>query len=206
MLRPDVPAPSLVVLLRCTLHTPQEAEIYARTLGVVSELEMQYGALWTACQRCQGSLHMDVLCTSRDCPIFYRWVFSIRRQESPVTLSPYLRCTTYVVQHAALALHGMCAVRQGHGQRRAPARQPACSPASTALAPDAPVAARRLPGADRLACRRKKVQKDLNETAAQLARFGIHDSGGAAGDEDCCGGRRCCSSSAAPAAPVKLDW
>ena len=38
----------------------------------MSELEAQYGALWTACQRCQGSLHMDVLCTSRDCPIFYR--------------------------------------------------------------------------------------------------------------------------------------
>lgn len=30
------------------------------------------GALWTQCQRCQGSLHQDVLCTSRDCPIFYR--------------------------------------------------------------------------------------------------------------------------------------
>jgi DNA polymerase delta subunit 1 len=28
--------------------------------------------LWTQCQRCQGSLSQDVLCTSRDCPIFYR--------------------------------------------------------------------------------------------------------------------------------------
>ena len=27
--------------------------------------------LWTQCQRCQGSLHEEVLCTSRDCPIFY---------------------------------------------------------------------------------------------------------------------------------------
>jgi DNA polymerase delta subunit 1 len=34
--------------------------------------QAQYGALWTQCQRCQGSLHQDVLCTSRDCPIFYR--------------------------------------------------------------------------------------------------------------------------------------
>ncbi|PNW88124.1 hypothetical protein CHLRE_01g015250v5 [Chlamydomonas reinhardtii] len=56
----------------CGHCKPQEAEIYSRTLGTVSELEAQYGALWTACQRCQGSLHMDVLCTSRDCPIFYR--------------------------------------------------------------------------------------------------------------------------------------
>lgn len=54
-------------------HFLQEAEIYSRTLGGVAELEAQYGALWTACQRCQGSLHQDVLCTSRDCPIFYRW-------------------------------------------------------------------------------------------------------------------------------------
>lgn len=30
------------------------------------------GQLWSQCQRCQGSLHQDVLCTSRDCPIFYR--------------------------------------------------------------------------------------------------------------------------------------
>ncbi len=50
----------------------QEAEIYSKTLDSVSVLEGQYGALWTACQRCQGSLHLDVLCTSRDCPIFYR--------------------------------------------------------------------------------------------------------------------------------------
>ncbi|GIL73849.1 hypothetical protein Vretimale_5040 [Volvox reticuliferus] len=56
----------------CSHCKAQEAEIYSRTLDTVSELEGQYGALWTACQRCQGSLHMDVLCTSRDCPIFYR--------------------------------------------------------------------------------------------------------------------------------------
>lgn len=31
-----------------------------------------YSKLWTQCQRCQGSLLQDVLCTSRDCPIFYR--------------------------------------------------------------------------------------------------------------------------------------
>mgnify|MGYP001807741995 CR=1 FL=1 len=35
------------------------------------------GALWSQCQRCQGSLHQDVLCTSRDCPIFYRCVIFV---------------------------------------------------------------------------------------------------------------------------------
>ena len=35
----------------------QEAEIYARSLTTVNELEAAFGALWTQCQRCQGSLH-----------------------------------------------------------------------------------------------------------------------------------------------------
>lgn len=56
----------------CAQCRSQEAEIFSRTLGTVTELEAQFGALWTQCQRCQGSLHQDVLCTSRDCPIFYR--------------------------------------------------------------------------------------------------------------------------------------
>lgn len=29
----------------------------------VSELEELFGRLWTQCQECQGSLHLDVLCT-----------------------------------------------------------------------------------------------------------------------------------------------
>ena len=46
--------------------------MYSRALGMVNDLEAAFGALWVQCQRCQGSLHQDVLCTSRDCPIFYR--------------------------------------------------------------------------------------------------------------------------------------
>jgi DNA polymerase delta subunit 1 len=58
----------------CTGNVPccREAELYTRALGSVGALESQFGALWAQCQRCQGSLHQDVLCTSRDCPIFYR--------------------------------------------------------------------------------------------------------------------------------------
>lgn len=55
------------------LHPPQEGEIYQRCVLGVNDLEAQFSALWTQCQRCQGSLHQDVLCRSRDCPIFYRW-------------------------------------------------------------------------------------------------------------------------------------
>ena len=50
----------------------QETETYIRSLAAVNALEGAFAQLWTQCQRCQGSLQQDVLCTSRDCPIFYR--------------------------------------------------------------------------------------------------------------------------------------
>lgn len=56
----------------CEHCQPQEAQIYYNCLTKVNDLEEGYSKLWTQCQRCQGSLHQDVLCTSRDCPIFYR--------------------------------------------------------------------------------------------------------------------------------------
>ncbi|KAJ8501113.1 hypothetical protein OPV22_011665 [Ensete ventricosum] len=59
-------------LALCSHCKGREAEIYCKMVANVSELEMLFGRLWTQCQECQGSLHQDVLCTSRDCPIFYR--------------------------------------------------------------------------------------------------------------------------------------
>lgn len=56
----------------CSHCKGREAELYCKTVANVSDLEMLFGKLWTQCQECQGSLHQDVLCTSRDCPIFYR--------------------------------------------------------------------------------------------------------------------------------------
>ncbi|TVU48426.1 hypothetical protein EJB05_08062, partial [Eragrostis curvula] len=56
----------------CSHCKGREAELYCKSVANVSELEMLFGRLWTQCQECQGSLHQDVLCTSRDCPIFYR--------------------------------------------------------------------------------------------------------------------------------------
>lgn len=50
----------------------RHAELYLGSLATANALEAQFAALWTECQRCQGSLTQDVLCTSRDCPIFYR--------------------------------------------------------------------------------------------------------------------------------------
>ncbi|XP_011099704.1 DNA polymerase delta catalytic subunit [Sesamum indicum] len=56
----------------CSHCKGREAELYCKSVANVSELEELFGRLWTQCQECQGSLHQDVLCTSRDCPIFYR--------------------------------------------------------------------------------------------------------------------------------------
>ncbi|EJT80568.1 DNA polymerase delta catalytic subunit [Gaeumannomyces tritici R3-111a-1] len=46
-------------------------ELYKKTLDRVSDLEVRFGRLWTQCQRCQGSMHCEVICSSKDCPIFY---------------------------------------------------------------------------------------------------------------------------------------
>lgn len=50
----------------------REGEIYMSKLAEVSAHQTVFGQLWTECQRCQGSLHQDVICTNRDCPIFYK--------------------------------------------------------------------------------------------------------------------------------------
>ncbi|KAF8199125.1 hypothetical protein BJ912DRAFT_950996 [Pholiota molesta] len=46
-------------------------ELYQKQVVSTSALQVRFSRLWTQCQRCQGSLHQDVLCTSKDCPIFY---------------------------------------------------------------------------------------------------------------------------------------
>lgn len=46
-------------------------EFYQKTLTQLNSLEAKFARLWTQCQRCQGSLHQDVICSSKDCPIFY---------------------------------------------------------------------------------------------------------------------------------------
>ncbi|KAH6626446.1 DNA polymerase family B-domain-containing protein [Chaetomium sp. MPI-SDFR-AT-0129] len=55
----------------CADDAPRVGELYKKTLDKVSELEVRFGRLWTQCQRCQGSMHCEVICSSKDCPIFY---------------------------------------------------------------------------------------------------------------------------------------
>jgi DNA polymerase delta subunit 1 len=46
-------------------------ELYCDALSQMNYLENKFSRLWTECQRCQGSLHQEVLCSNKDCPIFY---------------------------------------------------------------------------------------------------------------------------------------
>ncbi|KAI9873908.1 MAG: DNA-directed DNA polymerase delta [Pleopsidium flavum] len=55
----------------CENCRPRMGELYQKTLHKVSDLEVRFGRLWTQCQRCQGSMHCEVICSSKDCPIFY---------------------------------------------------------------------------------------------------------------------------------------
>ncbi|POY71963.1 DNA polymerase delta subunit 1 [Rhodotorula taiwanensis] len=55
----------------CNNCRPKTAELHAKQVALTSQAETAFARLWTQCQRCQGSLHQDVLCTSKDCPIFY---------------------------------------------------------------------------------------------------------------------------------------
>lgn len=55
----------------CENCRPRFSELYQKTLSKVSDLEVRFARLWTQCQSCQGSMHNEVICSSRDCPIFY---------------------------------------------------------------------------------------------------------------------------------------
>lgn len=55
----------------CKHCKPRESELYQKEISQMQALEEKFSRLWTQCQRCQGSLHEDVLCTNRDCLIFY---------------------------------------------------------------------------------------------------------------------------------------
>ncbi|CCG82067.1 DNA polymerase [Taphrina deformans PYCC 5710] len=56
------------VCKNCTARGP---ELWTKHVNIMSTMEIRFARLWTQCQRCQGSLHQDVICTSKDCPIFY---------------------------------------------------------------------------------------------------------------------------------------
>ena len=56
----------------CANCENKRVSIYTQKLIEINELQESFSELWTQCQRCQGSLHHDVLCSNRDCAIFYK--------------------------------------------------------------------------------------------------------------------------------------
>lgn len=55
----------------CEACSEREGELYLDNIDKLNESEVKFSRLWTQCQRCQGNLHEEVICTSSDCPIFY---------------------------------------------------------------------------------------------------------------------------------------
>ena len=49
----------------------RDQDAYTRQLAIVADLEQKYCRAWTQCQRCMDSVQQPILCTNRDCPIFY---------------------------------------------------------------------------------------------------------------------------------------
>eukprot|EP00435_Cladocopium_sp_Y103_P014744 s3498_g3.t1 len=48
------------------------ADVVIEQMENFRQKEEEYSRLWTQCQRCQGSLLEPVICSNRDCEIFYR--------------------------------------------------------------------------------------------------------------------------------------
>jgi len=65
-------------------------ELYQEAAARVREAEENFHHVWTECQRCSDSLHSDLLCSNRDCPLFYaRFKVQKDLQESQGTLSRF---------------------------------------------------------------------------------------------------------------------
>jgi DNA polymerase delta subunit 1 len=56
----------------CKNCVSRESEIYLNKLDDLNEHEQTFNQLWTECQRCQGSFHQTVICSNRDCEIYYK--------------------------------------------------------------------------------------------------------------------------------------
>ena len=46
-------------------------EIYVRKLKDVQRSENEYHRIMTQCQECMQSHHREIICSNRDCPIYY---------------------------------------------------------------------------------------------------------------------------------------
>uniref|UniRef100_A0AC35U244 DNA polymerase n=1 Tax=Rhabditophanes sp. KR3021 TaxID=114890 RepID=A0AC35U244_9BILA len=49
----------------------EKASMYISRINTYNAVEHKYNALWTECQNCAGTEVEEVICSSKDCPIFY---------------------------------------------------------------------------------------------------------------------------------------
>ncbi|EAY14750.1 polymerase zeta subunit, putative [Trichomonas vaginalis G3] len=56
----------------CSQCDSRIREVYQEKMNLIRYTEEEFSKLWTYCQRCQNSLTNENICSSRDCPIFYR--------------------------------------------------------------------------------------------------------------------------------------
>jgi len=67
----------------CTHCLEEKApQVVVGKMHELREKEAEYNRLWTNCQRCQGSLLQPVICSNRDCEVFYRRAKARRDVES----------------------------------------------------------------------------------------------------------------------------
>jgi DNA polymerase delta subunit 1 len=55
----------------CAACRPKEVDSFIQQNEILRQAEQKFCRLWTQCQACQGSLIQPVICSSRDCPLFY---------------------------------------------------------------------------------------------------------------------------------------
>lgn len=55
----------------CTNCKDKAPEVFGKVVAKRNHYEAIYSQVWTQCQQCQGSLNQEVICSSRDCPVFY---------------------------------------------------------------------------------------------------------------------------------------
>ncbi|MFH4977002.1 hypothetical protein AB6A40_003711 [Gnathostoma spinigerum] len=55
----------------CRHCKSEESKAYVKQMALTNAIENRFARLWTECQNCAGTMGDEVLCSSRDCPIFY---------------------------------------------------------------------------------------------------------------------------------------
>ncbi|CAG8457220.1 5856_t:CDS:10 [Paraglomus occultum] len=77
----------------CRHCQPKTGELYRKQLDSVNKLETRFARLWTQCQRCQGSLHQDVICTNSSCPIYFARKKAQKDVQDSTTVLERFNCT-----------------------------------------------------------------------------------------------------------------